>query len=330
MESENKGVLLIPEFVEYLEGDLPAAVMLSQLFYWYRPSKNGQSKLRVAKQGSWWVAKSSKEWQQETGMTPKQVRRGLEVLEARGIITTATLRFNGAPTVHCRLVRLGGTRRLVYKPEDVLQVQGQIHLPCGANPSALEGESLTENTAEKTTETTSTPAAWGQGNSPESEQEDKDMNLSETLKAKAGKSPLTLETAWNKYVSQEVEGFQPKITGKELAQLKRVRLWCEEQKVPAVQLIAWLVPKWTSVVGEVKVRAGLKLAPSEPSIGWVSQYIDHVVFLYQEHLKVASTPVESAPVVEKPVPVAPVVAVQEEAPSADQIAEAFAAFGKQG
>jgi len=38
--------------------DLVAGLLLSQIVYWYLPSKEGRSKLRVFKDGYYWIAKT--------------------------------------------------------------------------------------------------------------------------------------------------------------------------------------------------------------------------------------------------------------------------------
>lgn len=78
--------------------DPVVAIVCSQIHYWYLPSRDGKSKLRIKKDGNFWIAKSREEWSLETGLTDAQVRRALNVLADKGVIEKRVLRFNGAPT----------------------------------------------------------------------------------------------------------------------------------------------------------------------------------------------------------------------------------------
>ncbi|TXH55656.1 MAG: hypothetical protein E6Q97_08380, partial [Desulfurellales bacterium] len=65
-----QGVFIPISFVGLVGGDAIAAWVLAQIYYWYRPSKKtGKSKLRVCKDGEWWIAKSAKGWSEETGLS---------------------------------------------------------------------------------------------------------------------------------------------------------------------------------------------------------------------------------------------------------------------
>jgi hypothetical protein len=106
---ERRSILFYPDYVDLLDGDVSAALMLSQIVYWYLPSKKtGLSKLRVLKDGKWWVAKSHPEWNHECGFSRRQTQRCLKVLEIKGFIETTVCKFNGTPTVHLRLMAAKG------------------------------------------------------------------------------------------------------------------------------------------------------------------------------------------------------------------------------
>lgn len=72
MTNTYKGVFLHPAYMAYLK-DPVAAILCSQIHYWYAPSVKGQSKLRVVKDDKCWIAKSRREWSEETGLTDAQV-----------------------------------------------------------------------------------------------------------------------------------------------------------------------------------------------------------------------------------------------------------------
>ena len=141
-----------------IAGDLVAGILLSQIIYWHLPSKrDGQTKLRVKKDGKLWLAKGRDDWWDECRITPRQFDRAIGILVDKGIVEKERFRFGGSPTIHIRLV-----------PEVVMQyIENEIS---GVNSILTKGENpilqnvkmelderlktLTENTTENTTETT--------------------------------------------------------------------------------------------------------------------------------------------------------------------------------
>ena len=88
-----------------IAGDLIAGLMLSQIVFWYLPDKNGNSKMRVRKDGYDWIAKSNTEWYDEIRITEWQAPRALNILEEKVIIEKRRYKFDGAPTIHIRLIQ---------------------------------------------------------------------------------------------------------------------------------------------------------------------------------------------------------------------------------
>ena len=88
-----------------IAGDLVAGLVLSQIIFWYLPDKNGNSKMRVKKDGYEWIAKTSAQWYDEIRITEWQAPRALNILEEKGIIEKRRYRFNGSPTIHIRLIQ---------------------------------------------------------------------------------------------------------------------------------------------------------------------------------------------------------------------------------
>lgn len=85
-----------------LAGDLIAGILLSQIMYWCLPDNEGNSKLRVKKQGVMWLAKTREDWYSEIRITPKQYDRAIKILENKNLIEKCLFRFDGSPTVHIR------------------------------------------------------------------------------------------------------------------------------------------------------------------------------------------------------------------------------------
>lgn len=92
-------------YVDAAGGDLVAGLLLSQIVYWHLPSARAhESRLRVAKDGVKWLAKVRTDWWDECRISPKQFDRACSVLEERGLIVSAVMKFNNNPTKHIRIV----------------------------------------------------------------------------------------------------------------------------------------------------------------------------------------------------------------------------------
>lgn len=85
-------VLTVPrEFILRLDGDVGAALFLSQLLYW---SDKGRGE---------WIYKSYAEWEAELCMKPKKLMAIRAKLQAIGLISTKVRKANGTPTLHYRI-----------------------------------------------------------------------------------------------------------------------------------------------------------------------------------------------------------------------------------
>lgn len=84
-----------------MAGDLITGLMLSQIIYWYLPDKED---LCVKKDGHYWITKAHSDWYEEIRVTEWQAPRALKILEDAGIIEKKLFKFDGAPTVHIRIV----------------------------------------------------------------------------------------------------------------------------------------------------------------------------------------------------------------------------------
>ena len=88
-----------------MAGDLIAGLVLSELIYWYLPSKDtGRNKLRVKHDGYLWIASRYKDWHDRARITESQAERAIKILVDKGLLIKAIFKFNGEPTVHVRIV----------------------------------------------------------------------------------------------------------------------------------------------------------------------------------------------------------------------------------
>ena len=103
LESHSKDIIGLRRMYVDLAEDLVAGVMLSQILFWNVPNKSGRSKLRVYKEGEFWLVKSTADWWKEARITLKQAKRAIRILKEKNLIITSIHRFNGSPTTHIRV-----------------------------------------------------------------------------------------------------------------------------------------------------------------------------------------------------------------------------------
>lgn len=91
-----------PHILIDIAGDHIAASVLSQILYWFRPDKNGKSKLGIERDGVAWLAKSSRELAEEVHSNNQQIDRAVQRLKKRGFIEVRKYKFMNSMTNHYR------------------------------------------------------------------------------------------------------------------------------------------------------------------------------------------------------------------------------------
>lgn len=145
-------------------GDLVAGVLLSQIIYWNLPTRDGKSKLRVSKEGKYWIAKTREEWSMECCISVYQFDRAVELLARKGLIEAKRFRFNNAPTTHIWLnipvlidaiSKIPDFRLSINSEKSKLGKLQNLNLEkVEEHELGLSPSSLTETTTENTTKTT--------------------------------------------------------------------------------------------------------------------------------------------------------------------------------
>ena len=79
-------------------GDIVAGVLLSQIMFWFLPSKEGKSKIRVIKDGVGYLAKNRTDWWEECRITPRKYDTAIEKLKEKGIVKVKNSLFNNKVT----------------------------------------------------------------------------------------------------------------------------------------------------------------------------------------------------------------------------------------
>ena len=143
------GYMVRLAYVDITE-DLIAGILLGQIVYWYMPNEQGKSKLRVKKNGEFWLTKSREDWKEEIRITPKQYDRAIKILISKGLVEVQKFKFNGAPTNHIKLNISEVTQRV----KSILTFGENPNPPLGEMELTERVNSLTEITTETTTKIT--------------------------------------------------------------------------------------------------------------------------------------------------------------------------------
>lgn len=152
-EQSSRDTIDVKKIYIDMAGDLMAGVMLSQIVYWHLPSRNGDSKLRITREGSDWLVKSYSQWWDEIRMTEDQARRALKILKEKDLVNTKVWRFAGSPTMHIRIsdhfmTAFEAQLDLGHSPST--PSQQPLDLGHSPFPPGIEPATYTESTAETT------------------------------------------------------------------------------------------------------------------------------------------------------------------------------------
>ncbi len=85
-----------------ITGDLIQGTLLSRILYWFAEDKNKQRKVRIFKDGYFWIAKQRKDWWEEIRISERQYDKAIKGLEEKGFVVLAKYKFNSMPTIHIR------------------------------------------------------------------------------------------------------------------------------------------------------------------------------------------------------------------------------------
>ena len=96
-DAETKRVNFEMTYVD-MTNDLISGLLLSQIVYWFSPSKNGKSKTRVTYKGRKAIAKGRSDWFDEIRISPKQYDKAIKKLKDLGIVDVVNSLFNGMKT----------------------------------------------------------------------------------------------------------------------------------------------------------------------------------------------------------------------------------------
>jgi len=143
-EIESDSILIKRIYID-IAGSLSAGVMLSQIIYWHLPAKNSESRLRINKNGRFWLVKKNSDWWDECRIKPTTARRNLETLRDLKIIDLELHKFQSFPTVHIAL-NVDNLQILIEKQVRFYQIGENGFYQIGELDFTKLANSLTETT----------------------------------------------------------------------------------------------------------------------------------------------------------------------------------------
>jgi len=182
--------------------DVLAGLLLSQLMFWHLPSKKGESRMEIEKDGELWVRKKRNDWWDECRLSPKQFDRAATILKEKDFIISKNYKHEGRKTKHMRLnienvisaiekfsagsVGSPNGKRSYPKRVVTIPQTGSVVTPNGnrgqgqePQPASVSGDENLQTTSETTTEiTTKTTLRNGKCNVGEKQTEQKEKNSS--------------------------------------------------------------------------------------------------------------------------------------------------------
>ena len=85
-------------YVDIAQGDVIAGLLLSQIIYWFSPTKEGRNKTKVVYKGRRAIAKGRDEWYDEIRVSARQYDRAIGILKDVGVVSVENSMFNARRT----------------------------------------------------------------------------------------------------------------------------------------------------------------------------------------------------------------------------------------
>lgn len=83
-----------------ITGDLVSGVLLSQILFWFLPNRSNELKVKILKDGRYWLCKERTDWWDECRVSEYQFDRAIKDLCQTGIIIKKIYKFDNTPKIH--------------------------------------------------------------------------------------------------------------------------------------------------------------------------------------------------------------------------------------
>lgn len=261
-----------PELFDTVK-DVNATLLLSQIKYWFKKDKSGKLKVKIYREGKYWLAKTIKDWWQELRLTFSQVRRALRILVDLGLIQIKIFKFAGSPTTHISL------------NSDLLPE---------TNSFVLNDISYTETKEEKITNIYED----SEKELTLMRNEYKDLSLGDIVKKvmelKGTKPEIPQKVSsksmmvWFKKYCACIYDDMGKFSNPTLAEYGQMKHLLKKLGGNAPYLIRQIIEHWDEFVSQVAVNKGLSVTPNRPQVGFILLYADIVLNFHPDNLQLAA------------------------------------------
>lgn len=96
------------------DNNIHDAVLFSQIMFWHGNNKEtNKPRMKIHKEGHLWIAKSYEEWEKETCIKERTIRKSLQRITDRNLIFSELWKFNNRPVLHVRVNPDGFKERLI-------------------------------------------------------------------------------------------------------------------------------------------------------------------------------------------------------------------------
>jgi hypothetical protein len=100
---EQRAVKVPLDYVDMMNGNVYAAMLLAQIVYWHGKDDKGKTRLKVKRDGHMWLAKEYGDWWDECRIKESTAKKHINQMVEDGILIKANFRFYGLKTTHIRI-----------------------------------------------------------------------------------------------------------------------------------------------------------------------------------------------------------------------------------
>jgi hypothetical protein len=241
-------------------------------------------KAKIHRSGVYWVAKSAKTWQEETGLSKKQYETALCLLKRLGLVVSEQHLFGGRNITFLRLTERWAE---VTKGEPELPQEGEPEFSHMGEP-LIQGDTSKSYVKELSNDSSrrvrETGASEGGPEVVATNKEGGSMTtVKELMDGATWKKPISrpmdgipaLVSVWQEHMAETYGGYQPAFTGKQTGQMKLFQKACPPGQCALV--LDKVLKNWSDFVVDVKAAADLKSVPSQPNLDFLLKYVSNAL-----------------------------------------------------
>lgn len=281
-------ILIDEELIDRLGGDHAAAALLTKLKWWFTPKADGSIKVRVRRDGKFWVANTREEWMKDLGLTLKRYKRVRNRLLSLGLIEIKLMKFKGITQTHIRLVEEAldgpkGTTGLGQKGPTASGPNGAALNTCETTCKTYMKTSA-DALPEKTLEGEANPAGEVVLEKAPELGKASYVKAEEVLAAKKAKPVLngSLEVVWKSAVALATPEYQKQLNQKQRGQLKHLANAIGPDTKPVIR---FAVEHWTKFGHRAVKEKALEDFPTYPDVGFLLAHYEVAVRMLQSIAK---------------------------------------------